>query len=211
MTNKRQPYKIERDQIFSSDERKRIMDTCKARASEDEKAGRKNWIIRYMLVDLAFFSGLRVAEMAALKIGDIDLKASDPYIIVRDGKGGKKRSVFIDKELARHVKQFIKWKKNKGEPTDNDSPLFLGRKGHVPPITLQKSFKKAMEEAGLDHTKHGIHDCRHTYATYLLRDTGNNLAYVQQQLGHSNREMTYLYTHVLPELNGALANKIRRD
>ena len=49
-----------------------------------------------MLVDLTLYSGLRVGEMAALKVGDIFFKEPDPYIIVRHDKGNKKRTVYID-------------------------------------------------------------------------------------------------------------------
>jgi site-specific recombinase XerD len=87
------------------------------------------------------------------------------------------------------------------------SHLFSGRDGkHSPPITLMKSFKQA---AGLPE-RYSIHEARHTYATYLLYDTGN-LRYVMQQLGHSDISMTALYANILPEENGHLANKILRD
>jgi site-specific recombinase XerD len=91
-----------------------------------------------------------------------------------------------------------------------ESPLFTGRDGkHSPPITLMKSFKQAIEVAGLPD-RYSIHKARHTYATYLLHDTGN-LRYVMQQLGHSDISMTTLYANILPEENGHLANKILRD
>jgi len=72
-----------------------------------------------------------------------------------------------------------------------------------------KSFKKAIFETGI-RKKLSIHSARHTYATFLLKDT-QNLRYVQQQLGHSNIAMTSHYANILPEENGILANKIQRD
>ncbi len=63
-----------------------------------------------MLIDLALYSGLRVGEMAALKVGDISFKEPDPYIIVRHGKGNKKRTVYIDQKLTKHLKEFINYK-----------------------------------------------------------------------------------------------------
>jgi site-specific recombinase XerD len=72
-----------------------------------------------------------------------------------------------------------------------------------------KSFKRAVIEAGLPG-HYSIHSARHTYAAYLLHDTGN-LRYTQKQLGHSNIGMTALYADVLPEENCKLANMIRRD
>jgi site-specific recombinase XerD len=72
-----------------------------------------------------------------------------------------------------------------------------------------KSFKQAIKKAKLPE-HYSIHCARHTYATYLLHDTGN-LRYVQKQLGHAQLAMTALYADVLPEENGKLANMIRRD
>ena len=143
-----------------------------------------------MLVDLVLFTGLRVAEIANLTMGDIELKAKDPYLIVRNGKRGKKRDVYLDKELVKHLKSFFTWKKKTmGEEVENDSPLFIGRnKRHCAVITLMKSFKRAIEESGLP-LHYSIHSARHTYATFLLHAT-NNLRYVQKQLGHSKKKRT---------------------
>ena len=162
-----------------------------------------------MLVDLALFSGLRVAEIANLKIGDINLKAKDPYLVVRKGKRGKKRDVYLDKDLVRHLKTFISWKKKTmGEEVEDDRPLFTGRdRKHGAVITLMKSFKRSIEQSNLP-SHFSIHNARHTYATFLLHST-NNLRYVQKQLGHSKISMTALYAEVLPSQNGSLANKIR--
>ncbi len=164
-----------------------------------------------MLIDLALYSGLRVAEIAALRIEDLRLKSSDSYLIVRNGKGSKKRTVYLDAVLVKHLLDFIEKKKTTlGESVEPGVPLFTGQNGKCcQPITLMKSFKRAIEEANLpDH--YSIHSCRHTYATYLLHAT-KNLRYTQKQLGHSDIGMTALYSGILPEENGALANQIERD
>lgn len=201
------PYEIHRDRFMDRQERAKLLKTCKERAELDQAKGRKAWPARYMLVDLALFTGLRVSEIAALKVGDLSLRADDPFLTVRSGKGGKRRTVYLDKALVRHLKLYIKHHLISPDP---DNPLFPGRNNHhSPAITLMKSFKRAIEEAGLP--KHySIHSARHTYATYLLHDTGN-LRYTQKMLGHSQIAMTALYADVLPEENGKLANMIRRD
>jgi len=207
----RKIHTITRDKFLDREERKHLLIICKDRAELDLLHGRRVWVVRYMLIDLALYSGLRVAEIAALKIGDLYLKANDPYIMVWRGKGDKKREVYLDSKLVRHLKNFVQYKqKTLRESIEEFSPLFTGRNGnHVPPITLMKSFKRAVKEAGLpDH--YSIHSARHTYATFLLHDT-KNLRYVQRQLGHSNISMTALYSEILPEENGVLANQIVRD
>ncbi len=202
-------YNIDREKILDHDQRSKLLKTCKDKAELDLLHGRETWIKRYMLVNLVLFTGLRVSEIANLTIGDIELNTKDPYLIVRNGKRGKKRDVYLDKELVRHLKNFISWKKKTmGEEVENDSPLFTGRiEGHCAVITLMKSFKRAIEESRLP-LHFSIHSARHTYATFLLHAT-NNLRYVQKQLGHSKISMTALYADVLPSENGNLANMIR--
>ena len=204
-------YILTPEDFLSRKERQQLMKTCREHSELDLIKGRQTWPVRYMLIDLALYSGLRVGEMAALKIGDLIFQESDPYIIVRHGKGNKKRTVYLDQKLTKHLKEFIGYKaKTLKQPIDNVAPLFCGWEGkHSPPITLMKSFKKAIEVAGLPD-RYSIHKARHTYATYLLHDTGN-LRYVMQQLGHSDISMTALYANILPEENGHLANKIQRD
>ena len=202
-------YNIDREKILDHDQRSKLLKTCKDKAELDLLHGRETWIKRYMLVDLALFTGLRVAEIANLTIGDINIKAKDPYLIVRNGKRGKKRDVYLDKELVKHLKTYITWKKKTmGEEVKDYSPLFIGRNGkHCAVITLMKSFKRAVEESNLP-LYYSIHNARHTYATFLLHAT-KNLRYVQKQLGHSKISMTALYADVLPSENGNLANMIR--
>lgn len=202
-------YNIDREKILDLDQRSKLLKTCKDRAELDLLHGRETWIKRYMLVDLVLFTGLRVSEIAKLTIGDINIKAKDPYLIVRSGKRGKKRDVYVDKVLVDHLKLFITWKKKTmGEEVENDSPLFIGRnRKQCAVITLMKSFKRAIEESHLPF-HFSIHSARHTYATFLLHAT-SNLRYVQKQLGHSKISMTALYADVLPSENGNLANKIR--
>lgn len=204
-------YNIDREKILDLDQRSKLLNTCRDKAELDLLHGRETWIKRYMLVDLALFTGLRVSEIASLTIGDINIKAKDPYLIVRSGKRGKKRDVYLDKVLVDHLKIFIAWKKKTmGEEVENDSPLFIGRnERHCAVITHMKSFKRAIEESNLP-LHFSIHSARHTYATFLLHAT-SNLRYVQKQLGHSKISMTALYADVLPSENGSLANKIREN
>ncbi len=204
-------YTITPEQFFSRDERKRLMKTCEELAELDMIKGRQTWVVRYMLVDLAIYTGLRVGEIASLKIGDLFLTGNDPYLIVRNGKGNKRRTVYMDKELRSHIKKFIDYKKKSlKQSIDDNAPLFTGREEtHSPPITLMKSFKQAIVKSGIRKDL-SIHSARHTYATFLLNDT-KNLKYVQKQLGHANISMTAHYANILPEQNGTLANKIERD
>lgn len=204
-------YQIDAEKFLDREQRKKLLKATKEKADLDLMYGRRTWIVRYMLLDLALYSGLRVSELADLKIADLTLTGSTPSLIVRKGKGSKKRIVYIDKELVKHLKKFIELKLTTfDEKISDESPLFTGRNGaHVQPITLMKSFKVAAKNAGLP-SSYSIHCTRHTYATYLLQDC-SNLRYVQKQLGHSNISMTALYADIAPEENSKLAQMISRD
>lgn len=204
-------YKITKDKFFDREERIKLMKTCRDKAELDLLKGRTTWPKRYMLVDIALFTGLRVSEIASLKMEDLSLKTKDPFLIVRNGKRGKKRDVYLSNRLTRQLKKYIDYKKKTlNESIDDEAYLFPGRNGEKTSVfTLMMSFKRAIREAGLPE-HYSIHSARYTYATYLLHNT-QDLRYVQKQLGHSNINTTALYADVLPEQNGKLANLIEQD
>ena len=209
--HKQKDYTIDPDKFFNREERNKLLRYCRDQSELDLLHGRRIWVVRYMLIDLAFYSGLRVAEMAALKISDIRLKDEMPCLVVRHGKGDRKRFVYLDNGVVQHLNTFIKLKQTTlKEPFEGDVALFTGKKeNHSKPLTLMKAFKSVIREIGL-REELSIHSCRHTYATFLLHDT-KNMKYVQRQLGHKNISMTALYSGILPEENSKLANQIKRD
>ena len=202
-------YKITRDKFMDDKERDKLIKFCREKAELDLMKGRITWPTRYTLVNLALYSGLRVSEIAELKIKDLYLdNVDDPYLNVRCGKGGKSRDVYLDTELVKELKKYISYKKKSlKESIDSDSPLFAGRGGkHSTTTTLKISFKKAIKDSRLN-LKYSIHSARHTYCTHLYHKT-QDLRFAQKQLGHSNINMTSLYADILPSENGKLANKI---
>ncbi|KAB2890962.1 MAG: site-specific integrase [Desulfobulbaceae bacterium] len=206
-------YRITRDKFLSSSESRRLLKVCEEKAVVDTTFGRSTWITRYMLVHIAFNTGLRVSEIADLKIGDIHIKGvSDMYLIVRHGKGrgenGKKRDVYLDRDIVKHIREYIDYKKKVlGESVLPEAPLLASHGGKQFTTTgLYLSFKKALKAANIQQ-HYSIHSARHTYATMLLAKT-NNLRFVQKQLGHASINMTALYADVLPEMNQNLANSI---
>ena len=208
----KQGYRITRDKFLDTQERDSLMKACKDKASIDLLEGRKTWITRYMVIHLALYSGLRVSEISRLTINDLHItNIKDPWLKVWNGKRGKERDVYLDKELVKHLRKYLDIKKKSWhEPIGLDSPLFIGQKGkHISPQALEHIFKQSLKQARLPYDKNGysIHSARHTYGTHLYHTT-QNLRYVQKQLGHSSLVMTGLYADVLPEMNGALANKI---
>lgn len=205
---KRGGYCITRDKFLSPDELKQVMVATQDKAIIDKMKGRKTWVTRYALTHLAFYSGLRVSEIAALKVCDIHLNGKQSYLIVRRGKGGKTREVYFDHVLAKHIGEYLETKQKAwGESVDDDSPLFSGIPGkHYSTTALHLSFKRAMENAGMPN-RISIHGARHTFATLLLEKT-KNLRYVQLALGHASLNMTALYANVIISKKAAYANAI---
>jgi integrase/recombinase XerD len=203
---KQKAYELDQTKIMSRAERKKLLNYCKEHAELDLTKARTTWPTRSLLVYLALYSGLRVGEMAALKIEDLRLKDTAPYIHVKHGKGDKSRKVYIPKGLVMLLSNYIQYKqKTLGLSVENDAPVFTSPKGgHVPPITLMKSFKAAAMKAGL-RSDLSIHSCRHTYATFLYEET-QDLGHVKKQLGHTNVSMTLRYADTLPERNNELVN-----
>ncbi len=81
-------YKITRDKFMDDKERDKLLKFCREKAELDLMKGRITWTVRNMLVNLVLYSGLRVSEIAKLKIKDLhlDKEVEDPYLFVRNGK-----------------------------------------------------------------------------------------------------------------------------
>jgi site-specific recombinase XerD len=158
------------------------------------------------VVDLGLSTGLRVMEIAALNCGDLDLEAKVPCLLVRKGKGRKKRRVFFNDNFKKRCKEYLAWKQSIGESTQSDQPLLMSTRtgGHLTTRAIQKAFKRMVQKADLP-THFSIHCLRHTYACFLLKASNGNLRLVQKQLGHSKITTTQIYADVmLPEIKKAI-------
>ncbi len=141
---------------------------------------------------LALFldSGLRLSELAGLKVPDVHLE--DQYVKVM-GKGSKERVVLVGKPAAGALGTYI----SQGRPRllgGKKSPaLFVNRYGaRLPARRVQKIVAKYARN--MDKRVHP-HMLRHTFATHLL-DGGADLRTVQELLGHAQLSSTQIYTHV---------------
>lgn len=163
-------------------------------------------IMDWMVVEIGLFAGLRVEEMADLKCGDLLVQDVQSSLIVRKGKGGRKRIIRISSELKENLKEFLKWKQRLGEDTTDESPLFASSKtnSHMTTRALQKSFKRSAKRAGLK-SHYSIHCLRHTFGSHLYKASKYNLRLVQEQLGHTRIETTKVYASVMnPDVEKAV-------
>ena len=94
-------WQLAPNKYMSSIQVRKLRAMSETMALADSAKGRSTWIRIHMMIDLATSSGLRVAEMAGLKVKDLNLK-TDPCMNVT-GKGNKMRIVFIGQDLKRHL------------------------------------------------------------------------------------------------------------
>jgi len=197
MNQFKRKWTLDRQKFLSEIEVKKLRRILEDKALADLHKGRCTWLRFWMIVDLAVSAGLRVSEIACLKVGNLYLNSREPRLQVT-GKGQKTRDVFISKELMKHLSEYLKWKRSLDEPKGDDDPLLMSSHGKAYSTrTLQYAFKVSLKEARLPKY-YSIHACRHSYGTYLYQKT-KDLRLVQKQLGHSSITTTTVYADVTVE------------
>ena len=197
---------LEPGKFLSSHEAKKLLETARYRAETAKVRGHKVPVRDYFIIDLALSTGLRVMEIAHLNCGDVFFQDNTSLLIVRIGKGGKKRLVRFNGSFKHHLIDYLQWKRSLGEPTGSDDPLLISSNagGYMSTRAIQKAFKRTAARAGLS-SHFSIHCLRHTYACHLYKASGYNLRLVQKQLGHSSIQITEVYADVMePDIQGAL-------
>jgi integrase/recombinase XerD len=140
-----------------------------------------------MMLSLIYSCGLRCGELLALRPVHIDSKRN--IILLKSTKGKKDRIVPLSPLILKMLREYYKIYKPKiylfegstlGEPYSEKS--------------LQSVLKQAIKKVGIAKPV-TLHWLRHSYATHLL-ESGTDLRYIQELLGHSSSKTTEIYTHV---------------
>ena len=145
------------------------------------------------ILALLFSTGLRISELTALSIDDVDLSRDE--FSVR-GKGDKIRVVFLSDQAKQAIRDYLKARKDMhdalfvqyGKNAKNANDLRLS------PRAVQRMLKHYAAKAGITR-KVTPHVIRHSFATDLLSN-GADLRSVQALLGHAHIGTTQVYTHV---------------
>lgn len=139
------------------------------------------------MLSLIYSCGLRCGELLALKPVHIDSKRN--IVLLKNSKGKKDRIVPLSPKILVLLRAYYKNYK----PT---SFLFEGRIKGEPydPRSLQVVLKQALVKAGIEKPV-TLHWLRHSYATHLM-ESGTDLRYIQELLGHNSSKTTEIYTHV---------------
>lgn len=183
---------------FSHQQIKLLRRTVRDQAELDRSRGRITAIREWMAIDLLTSTGLRVSEAADVRCGDLRAGYGESALFVRQGKGGKSRTVEIPGSLRTHLRQFLNWKQSQGEPTGPDDHLFLGQRGPWTAQAIQQIVKKYLKALGLYENEKSVHALRHSYAVEFYRQE-KDLRALQKQLGHSTIQTTQIYADVTRE------------
>jgi integrase/recombinase XerD len=139
------------------------------------------------MLSLIYSCGLRCGELIHLKPTDIDSKRN--LVIIRNGKGRKDRIVPLSPKILDLLREYYKSNKPK-------IYLFEGQFEGImySDRSLQLVLKQSLQTANIKKPV-TLHWLRHSYATHLL-ESGTDLRYIQELLGHNSSKTTEIYTHV---------------
>jgi site-specific recombinase XerD len=138
------------------------------------------------MLKLCYGMGLRVSEIVNLKISDIDSK--NMQVFIERAKGKKDRYVNLPESILEQLRRYFREEKPKYY-------LFEGQYGGKYSIrSVQQIFKNSLKKANIIKPV-GIHSLRHSFATHLL-ESGTDIRFIQELLGHSDIKTTLIYTQV---------------
>ncbi len=137
-----------------------------------------------IMIEFLYSSGLRVSELANLKVKELNLEEKTG--LLRFGKGGKDRFFIMSEILVKDLKEYLK---------DHSSEyLFPGFNGAISTRSIQKAIQRAAKRAKINKKVYP-HLLRHTFATHLL-ESGVDIRHIQELLAHSSLQTTQFYTQV---------------
>ncbi len=140
------------------------------------------------IIMLLYSTGMRLGEVARVKIADID--SGNMRIKVVQGKGAKDRYTILSQQVLAELRAYYIIYKPK-------EYLFNGSRPGAPMSmrNIQHLVQKSLAQIGLDSKNYTVHTIRHSFATHLV-DNGTDLHTVKELLGHSNLQTTLRYLHL---------------
>jgi site-specific recombinase XerD len=149
----------------------------------------------YALVQLMLQAGLRVGEVAALKVGDITMSDRSGSVRIRQGKGLKARDVPLNATARRALKQHLDHRQVGRQVPGRDAPLFVSSRETAMPVrTIQSVIASIARRARLKRVAVSAHTLRHSFALGYLRDNPGKLLELAGLLGHESLDTTVVYT-----------------
>jgi len=144
------------------------------------------------VLELAYASGLRLAELRNLRLEQLRLEAGFINVI---GKGNKERVVPVGRQAVAALERYLQAGRPKLVTPKSPAAVFLTTRGTpFAPVTLWLRIKQRVRRSGIGR-KVTPHMLRHSFATHLL-ENGADLRVIQELLGHASISSTEVYTHV---------------
>lgn len=142
------------------------------------------------MLELLYSSGLRLAELVDLDIGDVDMHDATVHVT---GKGNKDRVVPVGRQALKALRQ---WSITRSDLADADEKaMFVSNRGtRISSRSVQARVKHWAKKQGIDANVYP-HLFRHSFATHVL-ESSHDLRGVQELLGHANISTTQVYTHL---------------
>jgi integrase len=152
----------------------------------------------HTIISLALGTGLRLAEIVGLDVGDVFVPDGTPRVRVRVraaiAKGGRAADVFLPDRLSAKLKRFWRWKRERGEDLAPDAPLFANQSGRrISKRRVQFAWATWQRRAGFDRVC-GFHALRHTAVTNVYL-ASRDLFLAQRFARHASPLTTTAYTH----------------
>lgn len=145
---------------------------------------------RYAIINTLIYTGIRVGELCALDVDDIDL--DENIIGVKSGKGDKGRIVVIPDECADSLRNYMSFRTSLYAPT---RALFVSNKRtRYDTSSIERIVRELSREAGIGK-RVTPHVLRHTFATTVMKN-GGDIRFIQELLGHASVATTQIYTHI---------------
>lgn len=142
------------------------------------------------MFELFYSSGLRLSELAALDLSDMDL--NEGSLRVRSGKGGKERQLPIGGKAINAIRN---WLAQRANIPDATSAVFVSKKGgRLGSRAIELRLTRWCKNKGIPEHLHP-HLLRHCFASHLL-ESSQDLRAVQELLGHADIGTTQIYTHL---------------
>jgi integrase/recombinase XerD len=144
------------------------------------------------ILELAYASGLRLAELRGVRLEQLHLEAGFINVI---GKGNKERVLPLGKKAVAALDRYISVGRPKLVTPRSPANVFLTKRGTpFAAVTLWLRIKQRVRRAGISRNV-TPHMLRHSFATHLL-ENGADLRIIQELLGHATIATTEIYTHV---------------
>lgn len=161
------------------------------------------------LLELLYSSGIRLAELAALDVAEIDLAEGSARVI---GKGNRTRVVPVGSAARRALGEWLAVRSDRVEA--DEAALFVSSRGRrLSRRAIQQRVRLWAQRLGLEQRVHP-HMLRHSFATHVLESSAD-LRAVQELLGHADIGTTQIYTHLdfshLAEVYEAAHPRARRN